>query len=68
MKNPSTLCIVMEYADGGDLYERIKKHKKNKTQFSETEIWRIFIQVVKGLKTLHNNKVLHRDLKCANVF
>lgn len=23
-ENPSTLCIVMEYADGGDLYEAIK--------------------------------------------
>lgn len=21
--NPSALCIVMEYADGGDLYEKI---------------------------------------------
>jgi len=58
----------MEHADGGDLYEKIKKHKKNGTKFSEDEIWRIFIQIVKGLKTLHNHKVLHRDLKCANVF
>jgi len=24
--NPSSLCIVMEHADGGDLYEAIKKH------------------------------------------
>ena len=22
-ENPSTLCIVMEYADGGDLYDKI---------------------------------------------
>lgn len=61
--NPSALCIVMEYADGGDLYEKIKKHKRLGTRFSEDEIWRIFIQVVKGLKVLHSNKVLHRDLK-----
>lgn len=66
--SPSTLWIVMEYADGGDLYERIKKHKKKGTKFAEEEIWRIFIQIVKGLKILHNHKVLHRDLKWANVF
>lgn len=66
--NPSALCIVMEYADGGDLYERIKKHKKAGTRFKEEEIWNIFIQVVKGLKVLHSNMVLHRDLKWANVF
>lgn len=66
--SPSSLCIVMEHADGGDLYDKIKKHKKKGTKFSEDEIWHIFIQVVKGLKTLHSHKVLHRDLKCANVF
>jgi serine/threonine protein kinase len=65
---PSALCIVMEYADGGDLYEKIKQLKKKGARFSEEQIWNIFIQVVKGLKALHSHKVLHRDLKCANVF
>ena len=36
--------------------------------FEESEIWRIFIQLVKGLKALHELKILHRDLKSANVF
>ena len=25
----SSLCIVMDYADGGDLYNKIIEHKKN---------------------------------------
>jgi len=61
--NPSALCIIMEYADGGDLYQKICEHKKNNTKFSNAEIWEIFIQIVKGLKSLHDLKILHRDLK-----
>ena len=34
----------------------------------EDDIWRIFIQVVKGLRALHDINIFHRDLKSANVF
>lgn len=35
---------------------------------SEKEIWMIFIQITKGLRAIHDMSVMHRDLKCANVF
>jgi NIMA (never in mitosis gene a)-related kinase len=34
----------------------------------EEEVWGIFIQIVLGLRELHNSRILHRDLKSANVF
>ena len=64
----NTLCMVMEYADGGDLYQKIKENRKSQILFEESDIWRIFIQLVKGLKALHELNILHRDLKSANVF
>ena len=64
----STLGIIMEFADNGDLYQKIVEHKQKKTFFEETDIWKIFIQLVKGLKSLHDLNILHRDLKSANVF
>jgi NIMA (never in mitosis gene a)-related kinase 1/4/5 len=34
----------------------------------ERDIWMIFIQITKGLRAMHEKNVMHRDLKCANVF
>lgn len=53
----------MEYADGGDLLQRIFEYKKKGSQFKEEEIWDIFLQIVKGLTALHDLKILHRDIK-----
>ena len=63
-----SLCIIMEFADGGDLLKLISNHKKRNTQFPEKEAWYYFIQMVRGLKALHDLKICHRDIKCANIF
>ena len=64
----SCLCLVMEYADKGDLYQKITLFKNKRQLFEEIDIWKIFIQMTRGLKTLHDLKILHRDFKSANIF
>ena len=63
-----TLNIVMEYADGGDLSTKIKEVRKNRTYFEEEKIWSTLIQILEGLKYLHQSCIIHRDLKSANIF
>ena len=63
-----TLNIVMEYAEDGDLQSKIKSNKKKKLFFSEETIWNILIQILEGINYLHENKIMHRDLKSANIF
>jgi NIMA (never in mitosis gene a)-related kinase len=58
----------MELSDDGDVYQKIQKHIKENTMFQEIEIWKILIQLIQGLKALHDLNIMHRDLKSANVF
>ena len=62
------LCIIMEFADDGDMFQKIVKHQKDETSFDEQFIWKTFITVVRGLKALHDLNIMHRDLKSANIF
>ena len=64
----SSLNIVMEYADDGDLQTKIHKMKKEGGMFNENLIWSYSIQMIEGLKALHDKKIMHRDLKSANIF
>jgi serine/threonine protein kinase len=61
------LLIVMEYADGGDLYKQIKARQPALKYFREHEIQFIFLQLCLALDHIHMKKMMHRDLKSANV-
>ena len=50
----SSLCIVMELADGGDLLGKVQAATKKRTFLPEAECWSYFIQMVRGLGALHD--------------
>ncbi|XP_065904653.1 serine/threonine-protein kinase Nek2-like [Dysidea avara] len=72
-RSNTTLYIVMEYCEGGDLASYISRCKTERRYIEENFIWKILFQLLLALQECHRrregvDKVLHRDLKPANIF
>jgi len=62
------LLIVMEFADSGDLDRQIKaRAADNFRYFQEHEALFLFLQLCLSLDHIHSHKMLHRDIKGANI-
>lgn len=62
----SKLYIVMDWAQEGDLYTKIRKLKGK--LMPERELVATFTQICSALAYVHDRKILHRDIKTQNVF
>jgi serine/threonine protein kinase len=63
-----TVYMVMAYESGHSLQEHIQRQRATGDKLGEAFIRTIFIQVLKGLREVHANKLLHLDLKPANIY
>ena len=57
-------AIVMEYLDGDDLKERLKRGQR----FTDEELKRWWNQLVDALNYTHQKGIIHRDIKPGNIF
>ena len=42
--------IIMEFADGGDLFQKVNEFKKKGVYIKEKEVWDLAIQMLRGIK------------------
>jgi len=60
-----TVYMVMQYERGKTLQEHIQQ---NKGTVRESFIRRVFAQMLNGLREVHTHKILHLDIKPANIY
>ena len=65
MEANGSAYVVMEYEQGLSLAQHLKKHGN---RLSESELLRIVLPILNGLTVLHENDMLHCDIKPDNIY
>lgn len=63
METEKMIYLVTEYAAGGEIFDHLVRNGR----MSEPEARRVFRQIVQAVRYLHQQKVVHRDLKAENL-
>lgn len=63
IETPKQLYLIMEYANGGELFDYIvEKHR-----IDEKEACSMFQQIISGIEYIHKLNIVHRDMKPENL-
>ena len=68
LESKNYLFLVMEYSNGGSLYQNLNDYiKKYGHPFPEKLVQRIMKKILTGVNFLHQRGIIHRDLKLGNI-
>ena len=61
------IYVCLEFLKGGELFCEVNQKKKNKKRYTEKQAARIIAQIIKAVDYLHQNNIIHRDIKLENI-